>query len=38
VALPWALAGGACAGVLAVLAVLGIHRQIRTRTQTRRRP
>jgi len=38
VALPWALVGGACAGVLAVLAVLGIHRQIRTRTQTRRRP
>ena len=38
VALPWALAGGACAGVLAVLAVLGIHRQIRTRTHTRRRP
>ena len=38
VALPWALVGGACAGVLAVLAVLGIHREIRTRTQTRRRP
>ena len=38
VALPWALFGGACAGVLAVLAVLGIHREIRTRTQTRRRP
>jgi multidrug efflux pump len=31
VALPWALGGGACAGVLAVLAVLGIHREIRTR-------
>jgi multidrug efflux pump len=29
VALPWALAGGAGGGVLAVLAVLGIHRQIR---------
>jgi multidrug efflux pump len=28
--LPWALAGGACVGVLAVLAVSGIHRQIRT--------
>ena len=38
VALPWALVVGACAGVLAVLAVLGIHREIRTRTQTRRRP
>jgi multidrug efflux pump len=38
VALPWALGGGAGAGVLAVLAVLGIHREIRTRTQTRRRP
>jgi multidrug efflux pump len=38
VALSWALFGGACAGVLAVLAVLGIHREIRTRTQTRRRP
>jgi multidrug efflux pump len=38
VRLPWALGGGACAGVLAVLAVLGIHREIRTRTQTRRRP
>ena len=38
VALPWALGGGAGAGVLAVLAVLGIHREIRTRTQTERRP
>jgi multidrug efflux pump len=38
VELPWALFGGACAGVLAVLAVLGIHREIRTRAQTRRRP
>jgi multidrug efflux pump len=38
VALPWALGGGACAGVLAVLAVLGIHREIRTRTQARSRP
>ena len=31
VALPWALLGGAGAGVLAVLAAIGIHRQIRTR-------
>jgi multidrug efflux pump len=31
VALPWALLGGACAGILAVLAALGIQR-------TRRRP
>jgi hypothetical protein len=38
VALPWALLGGPCTGVLAVLAVLGIHREIRTRTQARRRP
>jgi multidrug efflux pump len=38
VTLPWALIGGACAGVLAVLAVLGIHWAIRTRTQSRRRP
>ncbi len=30
VALPWALLGGACAGVLAVLAMLSIRRQIRT--------
>ena len=37
-ALPWALSGGACAGVLAVLAVRGIHREIRTRARTRRRP
>jgi membrane associated rhomboid family serine protease len=37
-AMPWAVFGGACAGVLAVLAVLGIHREIRTRTRTRRRP
>ena len=29
VALPWALFGGACSGVLAVLAIVGIHRQIR---------
>ena len=38
VALPWSLGGGAWRGALAVLAVLGIHREIRTRTQTRRRP
>ena len=30
VVLPWALGGGACAGVLAVLAVSGIHRQVRS--------
>jgi multidrug efflux pump len=28
VALPWAMGGGAGAGILAVLAVLGIHRRI----------
>ena len=38
VSLPWALGGGACAGALGVLAVLGIHRELRTRTQARRRP
>jgi multidrug efflux pump len=38
VALPWALSGGACAGVLAVVAVLGVRRGIRKRTQTRRPP
>lgn len=33
VVMPWALAGGAGAGVLTVLAVLGIQRQIVTRLQ-----
>jgi multidrug efflux pump len=31
VTLPWALLGGTCAGVLAVLAVLGIHGRIQAR-------
>jgi hypothetical protein len=38
VGLPWALFGGASALVLAVLAVRGIHREIRARTRTRSRP